>query len=216
VNPFKPLTRILAIVGKELVSILRRPGALLSLVFGPFLIMAIFGAGYSGFRRPLDTIVVLPADAGMPMDTKSYQDIAGEGLRITLVTSDEAAAMDQLNHQVVDVVVVAPSDLQATFEAGHRSQIQVRVNATDPVASSYDTFLARGLEAEPPKFGGDVCGGLERTFAAGFTAHQGVGSDQIETLAQIGRGDGGLRDPDRHTERGTDGLRRAGPPRRGR
>jgi ABC-2 type transport system permease protein len=147
VNPFKPLTRILAIVGKELVSILRRPGALFSLVFGPFLIMAIFGAGYSGFRRPLDTIVVLPADAGMPMDTKSYQDIAGEGLRITLVTSDEAAAMDQLNHQVVDVVVVAPSDLQATFEAGHRSQIQVRVNATDPVASSYDTFLARGLEA---------------------------------------------------------------------
>jgi ABC-2 type transport system permease protein len=147
VNPFKPLTRILAIVGKELVSILRRPGALLSLVFGPFLIMALFGAGYSGFRRPLDTIVVLPADAGLPMDAKTYQDVAGEGLRITLVTSDEAAAMDQLNHQVVDVVVVAPSDLQATFEAGHRSQIQVRVNATDPVASSYDTFLARGLEA---------------------------------------------------------------------
>ncbi|MEA2549552.1 MAG: type transport system permease protein [Chloroflexota bacterium] len=146
-NPFKPLTRILAIVGKELVSILRRPGALLSLVFGPFLIMALFGAGYSGFRRPLDTIVVLPADAGLPMDAKTYQDVAGEGLRITLVTSDEAAAMDQLNHQVVDVVVVAPSDLQATFEAGHRSQIQVRVNATDPVASSYDTFLARGLEA---------------------------------------------------------------------
>ena len=146
-NPVKPLTRILAIVGKELVSIVRRPGALLSLVFGPFLIMAIFGAGYSGFRRPLDTIVVLPADAGLPMDAKSYQDIAGEGLRITLVTSDEAAAMDRLSHQLVDVVVVAPSDLQATFEAGHRSQIQVRVNATDPVAASYDTFLARGLEA---------------------------------------------------------------------
>jgi ABC-2 type transport system permease protein len=146
-NPFKPLTRILAIVGKELVSILRRPGALISLVFGPFLIMAIFGAGYSGFRRPLDTIVVLPAEAGLPMDVKSYQDIAGDGLRITLVTSDESAAMDQLNHQVVDVVVVAPSDLQATFEAGHRSQILVRVNATDPVAASYDMFLARGLEA---------------------------------------------------------------------
>src|SRR6476620_4933495 len=144
---FKTLTRILAIVGKELVSIVRRPGALLSLVFGPFLIMAIFGAGYSGFRRPLDTIVVLPADAGLPMDAQSYQEIAGEGLRITLVTSDEAAAMDQLNHQLVDVVVVAPNDLQATFEAGHRSQILVRVNATDPVAASYDTFLARGLAA---------------------------------------------------------------------
>ena len=56
---FKTLTRILAIVGKELVSIVRRPGALFSLVLGPFLIMALFGAGYGGFRRPLDTIVVL-------------------------------------------------------------------------------------------------------------------------------------------------------------
>jgi len=171
VNPFKPLTRILAIVGKELVSIVRRPGALLSLVFGPFLIMAIFGAGYSGFRRPLDTIVVLPADAGLPMDPKPYQDIAGEGLRITLVTSDEAAAMDQLNHQKVDVVVVAPGDLQATFEAGHRSQIQVRVNATDPVASSYDTFLARGLEAAVNR---QI---IERavTEGEGFAKSQGAG-----------------------------------------
>ena len=42
---FKTLTRILAIVGKELVSVVRRPGALISLVLGPFLIMALFGVG---------------------------------------------------------------------------------------------------------------------------------------------------------------------------
>ena len=32
----KTLTRILAIVGKELISVVRRPGALISLVIGPF------------------------------------------------------------------------------------------------------------------------------------------------------------------------------------
>jgi ABC-2 type transport system permease protein len=146
-SPFKVLTRILAIVGKELVSIIRRPGALFSLVLGPFLIMALFGAGYSGFRRPLDTIVVLPADAGLPTDAATYQNVAGEGLRITLVTSDEAAAMDQLTRQLVDVVLVAPDDVQANFQAGKRSQIDVRVNVTDPVQGSYAIFLARGLEA---------------------------------------------------------------------
>jgi len=146
-SPFKTLTRILTIVGKELVSIVRRPGALISLVLGPFLIMALFGVGYSGYRRALDTIVVLPPDSGLPTDIETYQKVAGEGLQIDLVTSDEAAAMDQLTQQLVDVVIVAPANVKEAFEAGKRSLIDVRVNLTDPVAASYNVFLARGLEA---------------------------------------------------------------------
>ena len=125
---FKTLTRILAIVGKELVSIVRRPGALVSLVLGPFLIMALFGLGYSGFRRPLDTIVVIPDGSGLPTDVKSYQDVAGEGLQIRAVTPDEVSAMADLAAQRVDVVVVAPKDIQANFKAGKRTQVEVRVN----------------------------------------------------------------------------------------
>lgn len=144
---FKTLTRILAIVGKELVSVVRRPGALLSLVLGPFLIMALFGVGYSGFRRPLDTIVVIPPSTGLSTDPKTYQDVAGEALRVVQITPDEDGAMAQLATQRVDVVVVAPADAQQQFEAGKRTQIAVRVNVTDPVESSYAVFLTRGLEA---------------------------------------------------------------------
>jgi ABC-2 type transport system permease protein len=144
---FKTLTRILAIVGKELVSVARRPGALVSLVLGPFLIMALFGLGYSGYRRALDTIVVIPDGSGLPTDAKVYQDVAGEGLRIAAVTPDEAAAMAQLTSQAVDVVVVAPKDIEAKFKAGQRTEVDVRVNLTDPVEGSYAIFLARGLEA---------------------------------------------------------------------
>ena len=143
----KTLTRILTIVGKELVSIIRRPGALISLVLGPFLIMAIFGAGYGGYRRALDTVVVLPPDSSLPTDVKSYQDVAGEGLKISQVTTDEAAAMDLLGRQLVDVVVVAPTNVEANMKAGKRSEIDVRVNLTDPVQSSYAYFLAHSLEA---------------------------------------------------------------------
>ncbi|HET7472081.1 MAG TPA: ABC transporter permease [Candidatus Limnocylindrales bacterium] len=146
-SPFKMLTRILAIVGKELVSIARRPGALFSLVLGPFLIMALFGLGYSGYRRPLDTVVVIPDGSGLPTDTQTYQDVAGEGLRIVTVTPDEGAAMQELAAQEVDVVVVAPKDIEAKFKAGQRTEVDVRVNLTDPVESSYTIFLARGLEA---------------------------------------------------------------------
>lgn len=141
------LVRILAIVGKELVSIARRPGALFSLVLGPFLIMALFGLGYSGYRRPLDTVVVVPDGSGLPTDAKAYQDVAGEGLKIDHVTPDEESAMADLRAQRVDVVVVAPADIQSKFKAGQRTEVDVRVNQVDPVAGSYSVFLARGLEA---------------------------------------------------------------------
>ena len=51
--PLAVVWRLLAFVGKELIETVRRPGALVSLVLGPFLIMAIFGVGFSGVRRPL-------------------------------------------------------------------------------------------------------------------------------------------------------------------
>ena len=57
-------TRLLAFIGKELVEVVRRPGAIVSLVVGPFLIMALFGVGYSGFKRPLQTIIVVPPESG--------------------------------------------------------------------------------------------------------------------------------------------------------
>ena len=58
--------RLLAFIGKELVETVRRPGAIVSLVLGPFLIMALFGLGYNGVRRPLETVVVAPPSAGLP------------------------------------------------------------------------------------------------------------------------------------------------------
>src|SRR4051812_43838472 len=109
--------------------------------------MALFGLGYSGYRRPLDTVVVIPEGTGLPTDIQNYQAVAGEGLRIVAVTPDEQTAMRELSSQEVDVVVVAPVDAQARFAAGQRTQVQVRVNATDPVEGSYTIFIARGLEA---------------------------------------------------------------------
>ena len=144
---FQTLTRILAIVGKELISVVRRPGALVSLVFGPFLIMAIFGLGYSGFRRPLDTIVVVPPQSGLPADKDTYAKVGGEGLRIVDVVPDEAVALERLGRQEVDVVLVAPADIEERFKAGERTPVKVQVNVTDPVRQSYAVFLARGLEA---------------------------------------------------------------------
>lgn len=143
--PFAVLFRLLAFVGKELAESLRRPGAILSLVLGPFLIMAVFGLGYDGVRRPLETIVVIPLSTGLPTDVTPYQDLAGGGLHITLVTPDRAAAETQLADRVVDVVIVAPAEPEATFRAGEQSVIDVMINAVDPIQANYAGFLADAL-----------------------------------------------------------------------
>ena len=47
----RSLLRILAVTGKEVVEVMRRPGALLSIVLGPLLILGLFGLGYTGQRK---------------------------------------------------------------------------------------------------------------------------------------------------------------------
>ena len=144
----KAITRVLAFVGKEIVEVARRPGVLLSLVLGPFLVLAIFGAGYSGYRRPLNTIVVVPTDSGLPTDVAAYSEISGSGLEVTEVTTDAAAAEQRLRDHQVDVVLVAPDNVEEQFRSGQQSTIQVKVNVVDPVDQNYTTFLARALERE--------------------------------------------------------------------
>src|SRR4029077_7626544 len=117
--------RLRAFIGKELVETIRRPGAILSLILGPFLIMLIFGLGFNGVRRPLETMVVPPAQSELPSDVGTYQELAGGGMHIAAVTQDRPAAEAQLRSGVVDVVVVAPDDAQANFEAGKQSTIEV-------------------------------------------------------------------------------------------
>jgi ABC-2 type transport system permease protein len=137
--------RLLALVGKEMVEVVRRPGALVSLVLGPFLIMAVFGLGYNGERRPLETVVVVPPGSGLPTDVESYQRLAGAGLHIAAVVPDEGAAEEGLADGTTDVIVVAPADAESRFRAGEQSVIGVVVNTVDPLRANYAGFLASNL-----------------------------------------------------------------------
>lgn len=144
-GPVTTLLRLFALVGKELVEILRRPSALFSLVLGPFLIMAIFGLGYNGVRRPLETVVVIPPGSGLETDVQTYQDLAGGGLHIAAVVDDVMKARPGLADGSTDVIVIAPADAEARFRAGERSVIQIIVDTVDPLAADYAGFLATSM-----------------------------------------------------------------------
>jgi ABC-2 type transport system permease protein len=152
VRPFLAVvTRLLAFIGKELVEVVRRPGAIVSLILGPFLIMAIFGVGYNGYKRPLESIVVVPPESGFPTDVASYESMAGAGLHVAAVTQDRQQAIDALNANQVELVVVAPDQAEQRFRSGQQSVIQVLVNLVDPVEANYAAFLATGMAAEVNK-----------------------------------------------------------------
>jgi ABC-2 type transport system permease protein len=87
VGPGKSVVRILAQIRKELIQVRRRPGAFFSLVLGPFLIMAIFGLGYTGVRNPLQTVLVIPEALPLPRDVAYYQDLAGPTININGVST---------------------------------------------------------------------------------------------------------------------------------
>ncbi|HEX8939866.1 MAG TPA: ABC transporter permease [Candidatus Limnocylindrales bacterium] len=146
--PLKSLTRISSFVGKELTEVARRPGALLSLILGPFLIMALFGAGYNGLRRPLDTLLVIPPGSGLSQDVGLYQGVAGPAIHVVGLTADRGAAEDRLRRQQVDLVIVAPTDAKQRFEQGQQSTIDVEYDLLDPVMANYVDFVAYRIQQE--------------------------------------------------------------------
>lgn len=139
----KAVTRTVAFFGKEITEVWRRPGVLLSLIVGPFLIMALFGLGYSGYRKPLETVLVIPPSAAISRDVGFYQQLAGVNFHIRQITDNPDAALAALAHQDIDLVIEAPPDMQTAFQNGQQSTIKVIYNDTDPVRQAYSRLVAQ-------------------------------------------------------------------------
>lgn len=146
----KSFVRLKAQVAKELTQVWRRPGAFLSLVLGPFLVMALFGLGYTGVRQPLATAVVIPqsSELDLPREAAFYQDVAGPAINVVTVTDDVDWAQGELAAGRLDAVIALPGDVRQRFREGQRAQLQVSINEVDPIASSYVVFLADIISAQ--------------------------------------------------------------------
>ncbi|HJT64702.1 MAG TPA: ABC transporter permease [Candidatus Limnocylindria bacterium] len=143
----KSLSSVLAFVSKELAEAVRRPGALLSLVAGPFLVMLLFGLGFSGFAPPKQAVLVIPDGVGLPTDAAAYADIAS-GIVVVEVVADAQEAEARLSRGEIDLVVQAPGDLAEAVSAGNRPTLVFTVHLTDPVAEANAKYLAALFSAE--------------------------------------------------------------------
>jgi len=137
--------RILAVVGKEITEVMRRPGAVVSLILGPFLILAVFGLGYQGIKRDLVAIVVIDPTSKLPTDVATYQDLNVRGIHVIEVMTDRLAAEQRLHFDQADVVIEVPPDPLSTIESGKQAQLRVVTDITDPVLANYTSFMSETL-----------------------------------------------------------------------
>ena len=155
----KAAWRVFALVGKELIETFRRPGAVISLVLGPFLILAIFGIGYQGVKHDLRAVIVADPSVGMPTDIASYQPYSTRGVSVIGVTQDRSSAEQQLLNGDADLVVVVPSDLRTALENGRQAQLTIEINLVDPVQANYASFVSdfvvASINREIYKFGAE-------------------------------------------------------------
>jgi ABC-2 type transport system permease protein len=146
------VVRMASFTGKELREVIRRPGVLLSLIVGPFLIMFIFGLGYSGARAPFATEIVVPAGSNLPTDPSYYADLAPGRLDVQEVSDDPAAAEDRLRARDIDLLIIAPENAASELRSGNQTTIRVEWNQIDPVydqlAGLATSILVSSLNAE--------------------------------------------------------------------
>ncbi len=144
--------RMASFTGKELREVIRRPGVLLSLIVGPFLIMFIFGLGYSGYRAPFVTEIVVPENSDLPREPDYYADLAPGRLDVREVGTDAEAAEGRLRNGDIDLMIVAPENASAELRSGRQTTIRVAWNQVDPVydqlAGLATSILVSSLNAE--------------------------------------------------------------------
>jgi ABC-2 type transport system permease protein len=146
------VVRMASFTGKELREVVRRPGVLASLILGPFVIMLIFGLGYSGYRDPFATEIVLPPDSAFPRDAEYYANLAPGRLDVRGITEDATGAEQRLRDGEIDLLIVAPENAAAELREGRQTTIRVAWNQVDPVydqlARLATSILVSSLNAE--------------------------------------------------------------------
>jgi ABC-2 type transport system permease protein len=138
----KGIIRTSSFFFKEIWAAIRQPRLVLSVLLGPFLILAAFGIGYRGQTPQLDTLLVLPSDPRLSEDPEAYRDLFSSVFILKGVTRDRRSAEDALNRGQTDVVVVVPENPDQTVLNGQHAQFDVLFREIDPLQAAWVRYFS--------------------------------------------------------------------------
>ena len=128
---------------KEAVDVLRQPRLLLTLVIGPFLIMAAFGLGYRDEPAKLRTVFVAPEGSPIIPKVEGYADEIDNFVEFAGVTTDLNEANEMLLDDDIDLIVSFPDAPLDAVLAGNRAQVTVIHTRLDPIEQTAISFASR-------------------------------------------------------------------------
>jgi ABC-2 type transport system permease protein len=138
----KGIIRTSSFFFKEIWAAIRQPKLILSVLLGPFLILAAFGIGYKGQTPELDTLLVLPNDQRLPEDPEAYRELFSSVFILKGVTRDRQSAEQALDQRQVDVVVIVPDQPDQTVLSGEHAQFQVFFREIDPLQAAWVRYFS--------------------------------------------------------------------------
>jgi ABC-2 type transport system permease protein len=140
--------RTTAFLVKESVVALGQPRLLLSVVAGPFLLLLLFGLGFTGDRAPFRTVLVVPDRPGIPKTTEAYDNLFLWSLNLVDVSTSADSALARLRRRDVDAVVVAPPHPLDDLAQDRQAAFDVYYNHLDPLDRSRIGSVAFGHTRE--------------------------------------------------------------------
>jgi len=137
------LIRVCGFFAKEVLSVLRQPRLIMTLVIGPFLILLLFGLGFRSNPPEFRTVLVLGSEeAGLAAGVDELRDSFAAGMDLESTTTDRDSAEDRLTRGDVDLLIIAPEDPLGSLDRGEKAVFTVVHREIDPVVRSSITLRA--------------------------------------------------------------------------
>lgn len=140
---FRRLLQTGTFLRKESLDVLHQPRLLLTLVIGPFAILAVFGIGYKDTSTPMRTLFVGTAGSPLLEQVKTYANDISDSVKFVGVSNDLADAERQLAEGDVDLIVSFPDDPLDTVLAGKQAPITVIHTRLDPIERTAIRFASQ-------------------------------------------------------------------------
>ena len=142
-GPWRWLIRSQTFVRKELAEILRQPRLLALLVAGPFVLLLLFGTGFSQDAIQLRTVFVGQEGSVYEEMLETSSDQLDEFVDSQGFVNDKEAALRTLDDGDTDLVVVFPDDPLERVLAGESATIEVFNREMDPIQQTAIGIAAR-------------------------------------------------------------------------
>jgi len=139
---FKPIIRLLSFFSKEVNEVRRQPKLVLSLLLGPFIILLLFGIGYSGERPKIRTVLVTPPQGLEWVNIDDLKKAISANFTLVDVTSDQDAAQALLRSGQADVIETLPPDAEQQLANGQQATITFTYNEINPLNEQWIQYLA--------------------------------------------------------------------------